>query len=352
LAIACGSRSLPPPEFAVAVKSQSPTASRSLACVAGSIVDPALGGHEPSFAAYHRRVRAPREEHRIGLDYLETATTLLQRVRRAHPTAGLFEVADLQWWWRSPRSTDDLPQLFWFDDLDRPLAAVVSTQWSQAPALTPIVMPDAAPDWIEHVIDRGLAHGRACGLGEVDIEVDLADDHLRSILERRGFAFEEDAVVEAWLDAGDRPSISPLHDDYRLSSRFETMDRPHHMINPERNHADVERRLRETSLYRPDLDLVVHHRGGEVGGYGLFWFDPKTATGLVEPMRTEDDHQRRGLARHILTTGIDRLADAGAERVKICFEPDNAAARNLYVSVGFEPVRRTAVFVGPTSSEE
>ena len=79
---------------------------------------------------------------------------------------------------------------------------------------------------------------------------------------------------------------------------------------------------------------------------GLFWFDPETMTGLVEPMRTEDDHQRRGLARHILTAGIDLLADAGAERIKICFEPDNAASRDLYLSVGFEPVKRTDLFVG------
>jgi hypothetical protein len=37
----------------------------------------------------------PREEHRVGLRYLEDVTALLQRVRRAHPTAGLYEAADL-----------------------------------------------------------------------------------------------------------------------------------------------------------------------------------------------------------------------------------------------------------------
>jgi ribosomal protein S18 acetylase RimI-like enzyme len=125
------------------------------------------------------------------------------------------------------------------------------------------------------------------------------------------------------------------------------MERPHHMINARRNHPDVEARLRHTSLYRPDLDLVVHDVHDSVAAYGLFWFDPESATGLVEPMRTEDDHQRRGLARHILTTGIDLLAEAGAERIKICFEPDNGAARGLYLSVGFEPIRQTVVFAPP-----
>ena len=121
------------------------------------------------------------------------------------------------------------------------------------------------------------------------------------------------------------------------------------MINLERDRPDPEPRLRQTSLYRPDLDLVVHDRHGEIAAYGLFWCDPETATGLVEPMRTDDDHQRRGLARHVLTTGLARLAAAGAQRIKICYEPDNPASTNLYLSVGFQPDRQTDVFVGRTT---
>jgi len=89
---------------------------------------------------------------------------------------------------------------------------------------------------------------------------------------------------------------------------------------------------------------VVHDSRDRVAAYGLFWYDPETATGLVEPMRTEDDHQQRGLARHILTAGIDLLAETGAERIKICYEPDNPASWGLYLSVGFEPDRQTVVF--------
>lgn len=43
----------------------------------------------------------------------------------------------------------------------------------------------------------------------------------------------------------------------------------------------------ETSLYRSDLDLLILDQHDQVAAYGLFWFDPQTATGLVEPMRTE-----------------------------------------------------------------
>ncbi len=289
-------------------------------------------------------MRTMREQHRVDVHYLEAATALLQRVRKAHPTKGLYEAADLQWWWCTPRSTDSLGQLFWFDQLGRPEAAVIATAWGDGIALDPFVMPDATPDWVAHVIERGLAHASESGYGAIELKVDRADDVLCEVLVSHGFAIKEDGLVETWLAADARPQISSLHEDYRLSSRLDTMLRRHHMIN--RNGPDVETRLLQTSLYRPELDLLILDRDDNHVACGLFWYDPETATGLVEPMLTEDDHQRRGLARHVLTTGIDLLVDAGAERIKICFELDNAASRGLYLSVGFEPVKQTDVFSG------
>jgi GNAT superfamily N-acetyltransferase len=258
----------------------------------------------------------------------------------------LYEAADLQWWWRSPRSTDVLPQLFWFDDVGRPEAAVIATEWRDRITLDPIVMPDATADWVAHVIERGLAHAGESGFEAVELEVDRADHVLREVLVGRGFAIGEDGYVETWLAADARPDISPLHDGYRLCSRLDTTPRPHHLIK--RSGPDVEPRLLQTSLYRPDLDLVVLDRDDDYAAHGLFWYDPETATGLVEPMRTEDDHQRRGLARHVLTAGLDLLAGAGARRIKICFDPENAASKGLYLSVGFEPVAQTDVLSGRT----
>jgi RimJ/RimL family protein N-acetyltransferase len=285
-----------------------------------------------------------KEQLLVGVGYLEAVTTLLQRIRSMHPIAGLYEAADLQWWWRTPRVTDNTPQLFWFDHLDRPVAAVIATDWNNRIALDPMVMPDATPEWVAHVITRGLSHANEQGFGAIGFEVDQADDALQELLIGHGFAIGEGGMVEAWLAADARPKISPLCEGYRLSSRLETMQRPHHMSHRKRNHPDIEARLRQTSLYRPDLDLVVHDSQDSVAAYGLFWYDPETVTGLVEPMRTEDEHQRRGLARHILTSGIERLAQAGAQRIKICYEPDNPASSSLYLSVGFGPVRQTAMF--------
>ena len=59
---------------------------------------------------------AIRELRASGLEYLTLTTELLRRVRVADPEAGLWEAADLQWWWRTPRRSDKTDQRFWVDD--------------------------------------------------------------------------------------------------------------------------------------------------------------------------------------------------------------------------------------------
>lgn len=291
-----------------------------------------------------------REAHRVGPDALRDATALLQRARRSDARRGLLEAADLQYWSRVPRPTDTFPQIFWLDD-DGPAAAVLATDWGGSVALDPIVLPGTPAAVVSAVLARGLDHAGESGLGSVQVVIDRADALMRDLLLARGFTLLDDApmvVYDAWLAAPERPPVSALADGYRLATRVATSSRPHHLVA--RSGPEVEARLLETSLYRPDLDLVVLDRDDQVAAYGLCWADPETGTGLVEPMRTEDGHQGRGLARHVLTSGIDRLADAGMDQVKICFRPDNPTSRHLYVSSGFVPDKLTAVFEGVVSA--
>ncbi len=138
----------------------------------------------------------------------------------------------------------------------------------------------------------------------------------------------------AWMDAADRPPVKALPEGFVLSDRTQRSDAPHHM-RP-RNGEGVAERLAQCSLYDPALDLAVETTDGQVAGYSLYWFDPTTQVRLVEPVRVEDEFQRQGLARAMLSAGIDRLVTRGAERVKISFESDAAGA--LYRSVGFRPI--------------
>ena len=79
-----------------------------------------------------------------GLEYLALATELLQRARLADAEAGLWEAADLQWWWRTPRASDTIDQVFWIDD-EGPVAGVVLTDWGRAWGCDLIVVPGATP---------------------------------------------------------------------------------------------------------------------------------------------------------------------------------------------------------------
>jgi predicted N-acetyltransferase YhbS len=72
---------------------------------------------------------------------------------------------------------------------------------------------------------------------------------------------------------------------------------------------------------------------GQVAGYALFWADPVTGVGLVEPVRTESSHQGRGIASHLIAVGLDRLAAHGCQRLKVCND------RDLYQRLGFRPLR-------------
>src|SRR5438309_11509653 len=71
---------------------------------------------------------AIHEARASGLEYLSLATELLRRARLADAEAGLWEAADLQWWWRTPRRSDAIDQLFWIDD-EGPVAGVILTDW-------------------------------------------------------------------------------------------------------------------------------------------------------------------------------------------------------------------------------
>jgi ribosomal protein S18 acetylase RimI-like enzyme len=171
----------------------------------------------------------------------------------------------------------------------------------------------------------------ALGIETVEMLVDDDDAELADLLVGAGcVAGERDGTT--WMDADERPEVTPLPEGFVLVDRAHETTGPHPMRH--RNGEQVESRLRQCSLYDPALDLAVETADGQVGGYALFWFDPVTRVGMLEPMRVEDEFQRRGLARAMLTAGLERLASRGARRLKVSYT--TAAARSLYVGAGFQ----------------
>jgi hypothetical protein len=193
-----------------------------------------------------------RVEHRTGLERLEAVTSLLQRARLAHATVGFWEAADVQWWWRRPRASDDVPLPVWFDD-EGPVGAVLLTDWGERWQADALTVPGAMER--EVVWDALLV-----AIDEVDAPIEvLANDHDRALvqlLERDGFSATDDTSGTTWMDASARPPVAPVADGYRIVDRATNPGGPHPM--QARNGEHVETRLRQTSLYDPALDLAVH----------------------------------------------------------------------------------------------
>jgi GNAT superfamily N-acetyltransferase len=273
-----------------------------------------------------------------GRDYVDAVTRLLQQRRLRDPIGGVWEAADFQWWWRKPRPSDELGQLFWLDNRDEPIAAATLNDWDGAWECDVI----APADEFEPVWARALARIGELGLTSVSVRARDDDERMLEALRDAGFVPAGDEDTSSWLEAARRPGVSRPPEGFRLRSRAETADRPHHMIG--RNGDHVAGRLAGCSLYDPELDLLIEAPDGDVAGYALFWADPVTRVGLVEPMRTEDEYQRRGLARHLLTAGIDRLAGRGCERMKVSFWNENPGAKALYLGVGFDPSDTSRVY--------
>lgn len=263
------------------------------------------------------------------LRYLELATSLLQRMRQACAEGGIWEAADVQWWHRQERPTDRTGQLFWLDHAGQALAASMATDFGHSVQCDVFVLP-ADPGFQRDVWRAAI--GRVDDTGVRAEFVVRADDPV-GIAELTAAGYgpaDEAAVVPCWLAAARRPPVPPLPPGYRVLARTDVPGRPHPMVA--RNGPDVEARLRQCSLYRPELDLMVAAPDGTAAGYGLFWPDPVTGVGLIEPIRVERAHEGRGIASHLVGVGADLLAARGCRRLKVCND------RDLYQRAGFRPL--------------
>jgi ribosomal protein S18 acetylase RimI-like enzyme len=273
---------------------------------------------------------AVREVRASGLESLGLATELLQRARVTDPEAGLWEAADLQWWWRTPRRSDAIDQVFWIDD-EGPVAGVVLTDWGRAWGCDPLVVPSATVP-VAAVWTRAVEAIDGLGLEAVEVLARDDDFELLRLLAGAGFVADDKRSGITWMDVANRPGVVALPEGFALVDRALGLTGPHPMRRRSGEGVDV--RLGQCSLYDPALDLAVETADGEIAGYALFWFDPVTKVGLVEPMRVEDAYQRRGLARAMLSAGLDRLAKRGARRLKVGYASD--VARGLYIGAGFQ----------------
>jgi predicted N-acetyltransferase YhbS len=169
------------------------------------------------------------------------------------------------------------------------------------------------------------------------------DPALASALQQAGFtAIERDLEVTRRSLAGLEDPV--LSDGFTFSAVDDTL--VHERVEAHRAafapsvlHIAGFRRVRRTWPYRADLDRVALAPDGRVASSCLAWYDDTNGWGLLEPVGTRPEFQRRGLAAAVCLDALHHLRDAGAHSAQVGCESGSAGCAT-YHSIGFTTVRR------------
>jgi hypothetical protein len=146
------------------------------------------------------------------------ATELLQRARQADPRSGLWEAADVQWWWRKPRRSDGIERLFWVDS-QGPVAGVLLTSWTDEDwQCDPIIVPRVPGPEPKVVWAQALQEIGAHAVGRIEVPVRDDDLAFKELVEGSGLVVGE-RTSTAWMSAADRPHVQSPAEGFALVDR-------------------------------------------------------------------------------------------------------------------------------------
>ena len=105
-------------------------------------------------------------------------------------------------------------------------------------------------------------------------------------------------------------------------------------------HAARYRQFMRSVAYDGERDIVAIAPDGRLAAFAIHWPDSALSLAQFEPVGTDPDFQRRGLARAIITWTLQRLESSGIERARVMTAATNTAAATCYTACGFELVDR------------
>jgi mycothiol synthase len=111
-------------------------------------------------------------------------------------------------------------------------------------------------------------------------------------------------------------TIRCLGDESELPARSWASWRGFHPNEPDEKYQGWEwyHNIQRCPLYRRDLDMLAAAPDGTIASFATFWYDDATRTVYIEPVATVPEHQRKGLARAVITEGLRRVQRLGAVR--------------------------------------
>ena len=301
-----------------------------------------------------------RTQPHTGGELLLRAMELVTICRARDPEGEYPHVGDLQWWFGDPSLDDENLWRFWKDSQGQ----VVGVCLVEGNDITYVMHPERRNRDFEAEIrtwairlleDHALQEGRDC----YEINETACDDDPEKIalLEREGFVREswhylelcrslDEPIPEPRLPRGYviRNVIGEQELTERTALHYDSFH-PHTSMTTEKY-----LRVMRTPGYDPQLDLMIVAPDGTPAAGCICWMDDVNKVGAFEPVGTRPAFRRRGLATALMLGGLRRLKSRGAVgalvggihpgdgRDKI--PPEFTAARFVYQSVGFRPIRR------------
>jgi len=163
------------------------------------------------------------------------------------------------------------------------------------------------------------------GKQKLHLWADSQDTQRQMILKARGFT-RNGWIESQWRRDLDKSiPVVPIAEGHTVRSLGDEREHParswaswrgFHPDEPDEKYEGCEwyRNIQLCPLYRRDLDLVAAV-GDLIAACATFWYDDVTRTAYIEPVVTIPEHQRRGLARALITEGMRRVQHLGAVRV-------------------------------------
>lgn len=200
----------------------------------------------------------------------------------------------------------------------------------------------------------GLTIFRPNGARQVQIWANASDSFRKGLLAQRGYIrgdwpeIQQQRSLESDLPPVTLPagySIRALGDQDELPARSWLSWRAFHAKESDDQYKGWEwyRNLQNAPLYRRDLDLVVQSPSGELAAFCTAWFDDVTRSGVFEMVGTSPEHQRRGLAKAVMSEALQRLRQLGADMALLSsYSP---TAHGLFNNLGFNEVDRLEAWV-------
>jgi GNAT superfamily N-acetyltransferase len=177
------------------------------------------------------------------------------------------------------------------------------------------------------------------GVRQLRVYINDNDDDFKAVASEIGYVKSDRCEPMSQIVLpGSNPIVS-LPDGFRLKSLKEENDLRkidrvmwrgfNHGDEPPEGGIEDRKFMQSAPNFREDLNIVVEAPDGNFVSYCGMWFEPVNRIAYVEPVATDPDYRRMGLARAAILEGVRRCGELGATVAYV------GSTMPVYLSIGF-----------------